>query len=220
MTQLNRTNITNLYLYGQLSTPSNLLDDNLIRPEDNNIAIREANDTSIEVEAPEFMLNGGGRFALPSQFKLIQKFFDPNTSIQAGTYDKLTLNNLINNGKFFAWSMQQYRYDDSSQPNITDDFLDRVWVYNSMAFQIADNTQFIVDQNDNRRIENLAIQPYIDPNPNKIENFDFSSNDLQTIILNALVGQSIDPSGIGRKVWIDFIDINQIPRIPVDLSEN
>jgi hypothetical protein len=34
MTQLNANNVTNLYLYGQLSTPTNLVDDNLIRPQD------------------------------------------------------------------------------------------------------------------------------------------------------------------------------------------
>ena len=37
MTQLTKENITNLYLYGTLSTPDNLVDSSLIRPEDNNI---------------------------------------------------------------------------------------------------------------------------------------------------------------------------------------
>ena len=213
MTQLNKNNITNLYLYGQLSTPNNLVDSNIIRPKDNNIAVREPSDTSIEVEVPEFMATGGGRFALPSQFELIQKFFDPNTSISAGTYNKLTLNNLINDGNFFAWSMQQYSYDDSNLPGGVDDFLDRVWVYNSMAFQIADGTTFIVDVNDNRRIENLAIEPYLDSDKNLRENFDLSSNDLTTILLNSIAGPNIDPSSIGRKVWIDFVDANLLPRI-------
>ena len=213
MTQLNRNNITNLYLYGQLSTPSNLVDSNIIRPKDNNIAVREPGDTNIEVEVPEFMANGGGRFALPSQFELIQKFFDPNTSIPAGTYDKSTLNNLINNGKFFAWSMQQYSYDDSNLSGGVDDFLDRVWVYNSMFFQISNGTTFIVDANGNKRIENLAIEPYINPDVNERENFDFSSNDPLTILLNFIAGPSIDPSGIGRKVWIDFVDANLVPKI-------
>lgn len=34
MTQLDRNDITNLYFYGQLSTPANLVDANLIRPKD------------------------------------------------------------------------------------------------------------------------------------------------------------------------------------------
>ncbi|MDJ0597872.1 MAG: hypothetical protein QNJ37_03380 [Crocosphaera sp.] len=33
-TQLNKNNITNQYLYGQLTTPSNLADEELIRPKD------------------------------------------------------------------------------------------------------------------------------------------------------------------------------------------
>lgn len=32
MLQLNRNNINNQYLYGQLTTPTNLADDSLIRP--------------------------------------------------------------------------------------------------------------------------------------------------------------------------------------------
>jgi hypothetical protein len=32
MVQLNKNNITNQYLYGQLTTPANLVDDSLIRP--------------------------------------------------------------------------------------------------------------------------------------------------------------------------------------------
>lgn len=34
MAQLTAKDITNLYLYGQQSTPTNLVDDSLIRPED------------------------------------------------------------------------------------------------------------------------------------------------------------------------------------------
>ena len=34
MVQLNIKNITNQYLYGQLTTPTNLADDSLIRPKD------------------------------------------------------------------------------------------------------------------------------------------------------------------------------------------
>jgi hypothetical protein len=37
VSELNKENITNLYLYGQLNKPENLVDDNLIRePDDEN----------------------------------------------------------------------------------------------------------------------------------------------------------------------------------------
>ena len=234
MTQLTKENITNLYLYGTLSTPNNLVDSGLIRPAANNI--RESNDPSIEVEVPEFMVTGGGRFAIPSQFDLIRKFFnlnivtqpmlppinvpipippnpiDPDTG-ELIPYDKFQINDLINDGQFFGWDMQQFNYDDSSLEGGIDDFLDRVWVYNSMVFKISDGAEFFVDDEDNRWIKNLAIEPLINPNENLRENFDFASDDLGTTFANSLVLPSIDPSGIGRRVWIDFVDADLLPRI-------
>ncbi|MBE9170759.1 hypothetical protein IQ238_25670 [Pleurocapsales cyanobacterium LEGE 06147] len=59
----------------------------------------------------------------------------------------------------------------------------------------------------------MAIEPYINPDPNLVENFDLSSDDSITTILNAIVGPSIDPSGIGRKVFIDFVGADLLPKI-------
>lgn len=69
MVQLNKNNITNQYLYGQLTTPTNLADESLIRSKD---AI-----TEVEVDVVEFMATGAGRFAVGSQFTLVQRFFAP-----------------------------------------------------------------------------------------------------------------------------------------------
>ena len=63
MVQLNINNITNQYLYGQLTTPTNLADDSLIRPKDAT--------TTVEVGVVKFMATGAGRFAVGSQFTLI-----------------------------------------------------------------------------------------------------------------------------------------------------
>lgn len=230
MTQLTKENITNLYLYGQLSTPDNLVDSNLIRPADNNT--REANDPSVRVEVPEFMATGAGRFAIPSQFELIDRFFElpffnpvtnapliPPNPIDPDTgelipYDKSQINDFILGKEFFGWSMQQYSYDDSNLQGGTNDFLDRVWAYNSMVFKISDDAKFFVDANGNKWIENLAIEPFVNKDePNLTENFDFSSDDPLTTFLNSLAEPYIDPSGIGRRVWIDFIDADKNPRI-------
>ncbi|PIG92264.1 hypothetical protein [Gloeocapsopsis sp. IPPAS B-1203] len=55
MVQLNRNNITNQYLYGQLTIPTNLADDSLIRPKDAT--------TEVEVDevifCPNCCLNAG-----------------------------------------------------------------------------------------------------------------------------------------------------------------
>lgn len=63
--------ITNLYLYGQNTTPSDLSDESLIRPS----AISP--NPFIDIDEQNYMQNGGWRFAIGSQFEIIQKFFDP-----------------------------------------------------------------------------------------------------------------------------------------------
>jgi hypothetical protein len=199
MAILNRNDITNLYLYGQLTTPVNLLDSSLIRPKDT--AIR------VNVDAEELM-EGPGRFAVGSQFELIKRFFNSNISISPGTYTKSKMNELILEADFIGWKMKQYNYNDN-----LDDYLDRVWVYNSMAFKISYDAEFIVEPNGERKIENFAIEPFINEDRNKVDNFDFGSGDGLTSILNAFAGPQIDPSGIGREVFLDYIDANLIPRI-------
>jgi hypothetical protein len=65
------------------------------------------------------MATGAGRFAIGSQFNIINKFFDPNLftpSVPPGTYTKQEIANIFG-ASFFGWSMQQYDFQD-----ITDDY--------------------------------------------------------------------------------------------------
>ncbi|GAB1542225.1 hypothetical protein NUACC21_48990 [Scytonema sp. NUACC21] len=198
MTQLNRNDITNLYLYGQLSTPSNLIDANLIRPKD---AISD-----VPVDVNDFMKTGAGRFAVGSQFELVQRFFALPQHVPPGTYTKLQVKDFFGLAfveRSIAWDMQQFNYDDG-----VNDYLDRVWVYNSMAFQISDDAVFIVEENGEKRIENFAVYP----RKNVPENFDFETGNPLTIVANAAVLPRVDPSGIGRKVNIQFSDSSSVPR--------
>ena len=55
--------VTNLYLYGQETTPSDLSDDSLIRPD----SLSE--NPILNVNVQDYMQNGGGRFAIGSQFE-------------------------------------------------------------------------------------------------------------------------------------------------------
>jgi hypothetical protein len=149
MTQLNKNDITNLYLYGQLSTPANLVDANLIRPKD---AVSD-----VPVDVNDFMKTGAGRFAVGSQFELVQRFFALPLHVPPGTYTKLQVKDFFGLAfveRSIAWDMQQFNYDDG-----VNDYLDRVWVYNSMAFQISDDAVFIVEDNYEKRIENFAVHP-------------------------------------------------------------
>ena len=155
------------------------------------------------------METGAGRFAVGSQFELVQRFFVLPVQVPPGTYTKLQLAEDIFGLSTFddrsiAWNIQQFNYDDSAN-----DYLDRVWVYNSMAFQISNDAVFIVEENGEKRIENFAVHPRVDIQ----ENFNFETNNLPTALANAVVLPSIDPSGIGRTVNINFSDFNSIPSI-------
>jgi uncharacterized protein YegL len=199
MVNLTSNDITNLYLYGQITTPVNLLDDNLIRPKN---AV-----TTVNVDVRELMAGGAGRFAIGSQFELVKRFFQEK--VPSGTYTKLELaSNIFGLDSFkngsITWIIQQYNYDDGAS-----DFIDRAWVYNSMEFQIADDVEFIVDENGDKRIENLSIFPRLTVQ----ENFDFVSDDTPTFILNSFAEPRIDPSGIGRKVLINFVNADLLPKI-------
>ena len=63
------------FLYGQAGRPANLIDEALIRPD----GVR----TSVSVSKSDYM-EGPGRFALPSLFKIVQAFFDANDAELGG----------------------------------------------------------------------------------------------------------------------------------------
>ena len=197
MLQLNRNNITNQYLYGQLTTPTNLADDSLIRPKNAT--------TTVEVGVVEFMATGAGRFAVGSQFALVQRFFAPfltSPTVPPGRYTKAQLG-VIAGLDTFSWKMQQYNWEDG-----IDDYFDRVWVYNTIEFSISEDAVFIVEADGSKRIENFTVFPRADVP----ENFDLVSSDGFTGIANFVANPFVDPWGIGRKVNIEFSDSNLIPR--------
>ena len=64
MSLLTAEEVTNLYLYGSKTKPTNLADNDLIRP----INV-EATKTSVDIN--DYMQNGPGRFASPAFFELL-----------------------------------------------------------------------------------------------------------------------------------------------------
>ncbi len=179
--------ITNLYLYGNKATPTNLLSDSLIRT--------QAATSSIPVNTQEFMTVGGGRFAVGRQFEIVNDFFTADSSrLPPGTYTKVQIA-VIFGLTDYGWNMQQYNYRDG-----TDDYAERSYIYNSQAFQLADDVRFVVKVDGTRSIENFGIIPRTDVQ----ENFDFDSDDPIAGISNIYLETHIDPSHIGRKVEINF----------------
>lgn len=179
------------YLYGMDGVPENLVDDGLIR----NNPLAPPPSTALDVN--DFMTTGGGRFAIGSQFELINEFFDAGNSIPAGTYTKADMAAYLDILPYYGWSMQQYDWQDG-----TDDYAERAFIFNSMAFKIVDGATFVVDSGGARPISNYAIVPDVGDVP---ENFDFVTDDQLSAIANEFFERFFDPSGIGRRVDIDFI---------------
>jgi hypothetical protein len=185
MANLTAVEITNLYLYGTKSTPSNLVDDKLIRPATLPVP------TAVEVDKNDFM-KSVGRFAVGAKFELVKKFFDP--TIPAGTYTKQQLAAKVGISNF-GWDMGHTDYQDN-----VDDYAERVYIWNSQSFQISDDAVFIVESDVKKRIENFSIEPRKDVQ----ENFDFVGGGWIAAIGNPYLQERVDPSNIGRIVNINF----------------
>jgi DNA-binding beta-propeller fold protein YncE len=172
MNILTAEEITNLYLYGTPTTPTNLADESLIRP--NNTAPLE-----ISVDGNVFMQTGPGRFALPVLWDVVNEFFNLNSGLQPGTYTEQQLRTLLGiSTEDGLQTVQQYNYDDG-----LDNYAERSYIWNSGSYEININAVFVVDANGNRHIENFAVIP-VGPkgsngaNGGELDNFDFEGGGL------------------------------------------
>ena len=181
--------ITNLYLYGQIETPTNLVDDKLIRP--------KAVTSSVDVNVNSFMA-GPGRFAVGAQFDLVKGFFNsrpllnPSNQISPGSYTKQQIAAYFGLSNDYGWNMRHIDYRDQ-----VDDYAERVYIYNSQRFKISDSAKFVVKADGTREIQNFYVEPLQD-------NFDFVGGGIFASIGNAILEPLIDPSKIGRTVNINF----------------
>lgn len=190
--------ITNLYLYGKKTVPTDLTSDALIRS--------ASATTALDVNINDYM-SGPGRFATVEKFDLIKEFFNPqqyeaSSSVAPGRYTKkemmealgFTINGSPN--RFAGIELSQALLDDGK-----DDFVERAYIWNTVSFKVHDDVVFVIGADGARSIENFAIDPY--SANNNTEDFDFKGGILSTIA-NIPLETPLDPSGIGRKVVISF----------------
>lgn len=202
MNILTAEEITNLYLYGTPTTPTNLADESLIRP--NNTPPLE-----ISVDGNAFMQTGPGRFALPVLWDVVNEFFNLNRGVETGTYTEQQLRALFGIGIEDATKdLYQFNYDDG-----LDNYAERTYIWNSGSYEIDDSAVFVVDANGNRHIEHFAVKPIgilngpRGTNGGILDNFDFEGGGLATI-LNGALEPKIDPSGIGIQVNIEITNVS------------
>ncbi|HEX7891781.1 MAG TPA: calcium-binding protein [Ramlibacter sp.] len=185
--QIGIKEITSLFLYGTPTKPQNIATDSLARP----VGLKMV----IDMDAVSFMRDGAGRFANGSQIEAVNAFMKGRIfAVPKGTAKTFSLQDVMQ--QLGAGSIQSHLLQ-SSYMDGTDDHAMRTYVYQSGSFRIADGAQFVVNADGSREIRNFAILPFDD-------NFDFESSSTITQIGNLSLEAKIDPTGIGRRVNIDF----------------
>lgn len=196
-TQLGIREITNLFLYGQPSTPADMADASRIR------APGPGNGAAVDVNMPSFMSTGPGRFALGSLSRLVQTFFraeaDRDWMETNRAYSMEEIKNELSNrrellepDKSEDFVIQQYTLADT-----TDDYRVRCYVWGTGRFRLSTSATFAKDANGNLRIDNYQIRAFDD-------NFDFEGKGDIAAKGNAILQPRIDPSRIGRTVSLIF----------------
>jgi Ca2+-binding RTX toxin-like protein len=203
--------VTNLYLYGQKTTPNNLVDDSLIRPNP------LSTNPTLTVDVVDFMntTTGPGRFAVGSQFELIQKFYEPGLFTPSipplppgkSFYTKNEIAAFLGLSAF-GLVVQQLDHQDS-----LDDYAERTYIFNTLEFQISNSAKFFVTPTGEKWIEDFSIEPRRD----KQDNFDFVGGGFLTNIGNSIIQDRIDPSNIGRVVDINYTD-GSSPKVRYDIN--
>jgi Ca2+-binding RTX toxin-like protein len=210
-TQITNELITNLFLYGQTTTPVDLASDSLIRPADD--FDTPADNIHIQVDMVSYMTDGPGRFALAALSPLVQAFMtykpiagETHLNGEAYIFNANTLYDALldksgidaRQDRHSIFSIHQTSYLDAAG-----DLGVRSYIYNSGAFKIADTAVFVIDADGTRYINNLAVYAHDD-------NFDFEGGGLVGV-LDPIAEVQIDPSGIGRVVNIDFVNSANVP---------
>jgi len=198
-TDISIDEIVNYYLYGQATQPTSPFSDGYVRPDSGYDPV------TLTVDTVDYMANGAGRFALAAEFAVVKDFFE-DTSLTSGQHYSLN-EMLAHYGLANAHlSISQWNFSDS-----TDDYNERVFVWGSSAFELGINTTFYIDSSGTKHIDNLSIIP------RGIENFDFhGGNDLENIANAYILQPNIDPSEIGRQVFMQFI--GSVPSTTYTLS--
>jgi hypothetical protein len=195
--------VTNKYLYGKETTPDDLVDEALIRPEE---------PVEYRVNINEYIA-GPGRFVTPGAFTIVERFFDPwfyadSAALEQKeadadgriryTKEELYAAFAIPEKDSRRWvSLQQWAYDDGR-----DDWMERAYIWNTTAFKIIDEARFVIEPDGNRYVENYGIREYV--NAENLENFDLVGGDFAAKFFNDNCGPQIDPSKIGCRVNFVF----------------
>lgn len=208
--QLTPQAITNLFLYGDITTPENLVSDDLLRPCDESLPI--------DIDADSYMNGGPGRFIDPRDFAPIATFFS-----SSGYYDLLTWfdsNGAITSktfslqelGTLFGWDIElRVTIQQADYKTTFADEVERAYIWGSSTFELAqsDNLEFVVHNNGgilDLHINGIKVVPIPD-------NFDFQSSGLAAGQSGQVSQSILDPSAIGRTVEFNYVNTQSLPTL-------
>ncbi|MCL1467055.1 calcium-binding protein [Argonema galeatum] len=184
---LTATEITKLLVFGT-NDPSQT---------DYNEHIRTNNpkeDVFITYDMKDYMTNGGGQYAYPSLFPVIDKFF--TRDIEPGEYSYTKIQNKL--GAFLGWD----GFDEKKDINITisqyktdtgnNKYADRAFIFGTGEFKIdLTDAIFYVSESGDKRIDNFEVRAFVD-------NFDFESSNPIAQQANNIFKDIFDPYNLAR----------------------
>lgn len=101
------------------------------------------------------------------------------------------------------------RHHQSLLQHASADYAERVYTWETVAYEIDDGAEFVVMPDGQMEIRKFAIIPHSNEG---FDNFNLSDGGWTTNIGAPFLEEWIDPTGIGRTVEIHFDDVDQIPR--------
>jgi len=120
--------------------------------------------------------------------------------------DTIYFQDLLSNTGFSA-NLELRDYDDGA-----DNFNQRIYTWNSQQYSLPNSVEFVINYDTagneiGREIENFHIDPNVRTDFNSKENFDFdTANQIVEAASQLLLEPRVDPSGIGRTVYFDFVN--------------
>jgi len=208
--------ITNLYLWGEKSLPTDLYDrvrtDAYIQSLPTiTVDGQQVRVVMLQIDGQAMMTAGAGRFAKLSQFKLVEDFFE-TSGLPVGTYTYDQIITELHNTQFFNTN-----YDDdslsikhSNRGDANDLTAERAYIFQNSSYLLGERPQnssalrFVVGAGDVKTIENAQIRAFDD-------NFDFTGGGFFSGIFNVAVEGEIDPYGLGIRVEFDIDNSTIVP---------
>ncbi|BAZ00464.1 FG-GAP repeat-containing protein [Tolypothrix tenuis PCC 7101] len=179
--------ITKLFVFGT-NNPSASNYNEHIRP-------TTATPASINYSMSDYMTQGGGRFAYPSLFGVVDKFF--GATLADNTYSVTTLATALGT----TFSPDDFRLGISQYgTGISDsDHADRSYIFGTTAFRLDTSTATFEVVGGVKTIKNIEVRAFND-------NFDFEAgNPLANLINTVFLEPTLDPYGLARgAVSINF----------------